>query len=121
MASGLCGAAGSVLLSSAPWGLGGRSRRMMTLWTQGREVFSAAVSAVLPENMMRGSLALRGERLLVDGRSFAPTGNVHLVGFGKAVLGMAAAAERILGDHLVRGVVSVPHGIQEALRQAGKG
>ncbi|KAK6473853.1 glycerate kinase-like [Huso huso] len=121
MASGLCGAAGSVLLSSAPWGLGGRSRRMMTLWTQGREVFSAAVSAVLPENMMRGSLALLGERLLVDGRSFAPTGNVHLVGFGKAVLGMAAAAERILGDHLVRGVVSVPHGIQEALRQAGKG
>ncbi|XP_058844281.1 glycerate kinase isoform X2 [Acipenser ruthenus] len=121
MASGLCGAAGSLLLSSAPWGLGGRSRRMMTLWTQGREVFSAAVSAVLPENMMRGSLALRGECLLVDGRSFAPMGNVHLVGFGKAVLGMAAAAERILGDHLVRGVVSVPHGIQEALRQAGKG
>ncbi|MGH0178572.1 UNVERIFIED_CONTAM: hypothetical protein FKN15_077863 [Acipenser sinensis] len=121
MASGLCGAAGSVLLSSAPWRLGGRSRRMMTLWTQGREVFGAAVSAVLPENMMRGSLALRGECLLVDGRSFAPTGNVHLVGFGKAVLGMAAAAERILGDHLVRGVVSVPHGIQEALRQAGKG
>ncbi|KAK1158657.1 glycerate kinase-like [Acipenser oxyrinchus oxyrinchus] len=121
MASGLCGAAGSVLLSSAPWGLGRRSRRMMTLWTQGREVFGAAVSAVLPENMMRGSLALRGERLLVDGRSFAPTGNVHLVGFGKAVLGMAAVAERILGDHLVRGVVSVPHGIQEALRQASKG
>ncbi|XP_041081145.1 glycerate kinase-like [Polyodon spathula] len=70
--------------------------------------------------MMRGRLALRGERLLVDGRSFAPTGNVHLVGFGKAVLGMAAMAERILGDHLVRDVVSVPHGIQEALRQADR-
>nr|XP_005987088.2 PREDICTED: glycerate kinase [Latimeria chalumnae] len=34
---------------------------------------------------------------------------------------MAAAAEHIIGEHLVKGIISVPNGIQDALRQAGKG
>ncbi|XP_018419876.1 PREDICTED: glycerate kinase, partial [Nanorana parkeri] len=37
-----------------------------------------------------------------------------------AVLGMAAAAERIVGRHLVRGVISIPQGMEESLRSAGK-
>lgn len=39
--------------------------------------------------------------------------NVKVVGFGKAVLGMATAVERLLGDHITAGLVSVPEGILE--------
>ena len=35
------------------------------------------------------------------------------MGFGKAVLGMATAVERLLGDHITTGLVSVPRGIVE--------
>lgn len=37
-----------------------------------------------------------------------------MVGFGKAVLGMATAVERLLGDHITAGLVSVPVGILKA-------
>lgn len=37
--------------------------------------------------------------------------NVRLVGFGKAVLGMATAVEKLLGENVVTGLVSVPRGI----------
>ncbi|XP_069045709.1 glycerate kinase [Lepisosteus oculatus] len=95
--------------------------RAMSRAAQAREIFGAAVGAVQPDAVVRRSLERQGERLLVGGRSYTLRENLHLVGFGKAVLGMAAAAERIVGDHLVQGVISVPLGIQEALRQDGKG
>lgn len=37
----------------------------------------------------------------------------HLVGFGKAVMGMAVQMERVLGDKLVSGILSVPVGTKE--------
>lgn len=83
-------------------------------------MFAAAVEAVQPDSVVRKSLERKGDSVVVDGHEFALKRNLHLVGFGKAVLGMAAEAERIVGDHLVRGVVSVPHGIQRTLRQHGK-
>ena len=36
-----------------------------------------------------------------------------MVGFGKAVLGMAAAVEKLLGEHITTGMISVPKGILE--------
>ncbi|PKK20419.1 glycerate kinase, partial [Columba livia] len=68
------------------------------------------------------ALKLQGDgctQLLVKGRAFPVKRDLYLVGFGKAVLGMAAAAEEILGDHLVRGIVNVPLGIQNSLQRAG--
>ncbi|KAG5838450.1 hypothetical protein ANANG_G00223830 [Anguilla anguilla] len=93
----------------------------MSLDERVRDVFAAAVGAVQPDSVVRRSLERRGDRLHVAGHSFDLRHNLHLVGFGKAVLGMAAETERIVGDHLVKGVVSVPHGIQEILRHHGKG
>lgn len=94
--------------------------RSMSLDQRAREVFSAAVESVQPDRVVRRSLERRGDQLEVAGRSFKLQHNVHLVGFGKAVLGMAAEAEKIIGEHLVKGVISVPNGIQETLRQHGK-
>lgn len=94
--------------------------RSMSLDQRAREVFAAAVDSVQPDQVVRRCLERHGDQLQVGGRSFKLHHNIHLVGFGKAVLGMAAEAERIVGDHLVRGVISVPNGIQETLKQHGK-
>ena len=40
---------------------------------------------------------------------------MYVAAFGKAVLGMIRAVEDLLGEHIVRGVASVPHGIRETL------
>ncbi len=37
--------------------------------------------------------------------------NLRVVGFGKAVLGMAAAATDLLAGFIIDGVLSLPHGI----------
>lgn len=96
------------------------SRSMSSLDTRARAVFSAAVEGVQPDIVVRRGLERHGDKLLVGGQTFTLTNNVYVVGFGKAVLGMAAEAERILGDHLIKGVVSVPHGIQNTLCNHGK-
>lgn len=94
--------------------------RNMSSQEHGLEIFHTAVSSVLPETMIKNNMRLMGDTLVVCDRSFHIQRNVYLVGFGKAVLGMAAATEGILGHSLVSGVISVPYGIQEALRLAGR-
>ncbi|KAL7891788.1 hypothetical protein AOLI_G00012640 [Acnodon oligacanthus] len=95
-------------------------RSMSSLEERARAVFAAAVEGVRPDSVVRRGLQRNGNELVVGDRAFNLSNNLHLVGFGKAVLGMAAEAERIVGDHLVRGVISVPHGIQETLQRHGK-
>lgn len=92
----------------------------MSMDTRAREVFAAAVEAVQPDTVVCQSIERKEDSVVIDGRTFMLKHNLHLVGFGKAVLGMAAEAERIVGDHLVKGVISVPHGIQQTLQQHGK-
>ncbi|NXT79881.1 GLCTK kinase, partial [Zapornia atra] len=94
----------------------------MALREHALSLFLSAVGTVQPAPMLRRALKLQRDgcpQLLVKGRAFPVKRNLYLVGFGKAVLGMAAAAEEILGDHLVRGIINVPLGIQESLQQAG--
>ncbi|CAO2633738.1 Glycerate kinase [Lemmus lemmus] len=94
----------------------------MALAEQARQLFESAVGAVQPGPMLRRALSLdpSGRQLKVRDRSFQLRENLYLVGFGKAVLGMAAAAEELLGQHLVQGVISVPKGIRAAMEHAGK-
>ena len=40
-----------------------------------------------------------------------------MVAFGKAVLGMAAAVEHILGDHVIEAVASIPVGAMEVAQK----
>ena len=95
-------------------------RSMSSLEERARAVFAAAVEGVQPDSVVRRGLQRNGDELVVGDRTFKLSNNLQLVGFGKAVLGMAAEAERIVGDNLVRGVISVPHGIQETLQRHGK-
>ncbi|KAL1781878.1 glycerate kinase [Sigmodon hispidus] len=94
----------------------------MALPEQARQLFESAVGAVQPGPMLQRALSLdpSGRQLKVRDRSFQLRENLYLVGFGKAVLGMAAAAEELLGQHLVQGVISVPKGIRAAMELAGK-
>ncbi|KAK3557102.1 hypothetical protein QTP70_024659 [Hemibagrus guttatus] len=97
-----------------------RVRSMCSLEEQARAIFAAAVEGVQPDSVVHRALQRRGDELVVAEHCFELRHNLHLVGFGKAVLGMAAEAERIVGDHLIQGIVSVPHGIQETLQRHRK-
>ncbi|XP_010623738.1 glycerate kinase isoform X2 [Fukomys damarensis] len=94
----------------------------MALSEQARHLFESAVGAVQPGPMLQRALSLDpdGRQLKVRDRSFQLQQNLYLVGFGKAVLGMAAAVEELLGQHLVQGVISVPKGIRAAMDHVGK-
>ncbi|NXU12179.1 GLCTK kinase, partial [Pardalotus punctatus] len=94
----------------------------MSLREHALSLFRGAVGTVRPAPMLKRAVKLQGDgcpQLLVKGQAFPLKRDLYLVGFGKAVLGMAAAAEEILGDHLTRGIINVPLGIQESLRRAG--
>ncbi|NXY49893.1 GLCTK kinase, partial [Ceuthmochares aereus] len=94
----------------------------MSLREHALSLFRCAVGTVQPAPMLKRAVKLQGDgcpQLLVKGQAFPVKRDLYLVGFGKAVLGMAAAAEEILGDHLVRGIINVPLGIQKSLQRAG--
>lgn len=93
----------------------------MSMDSRARLVFAAAVEAVQPDTIVRQSIQRKENSVTINGHTFQLKHNLHLVGLGKAVLGMASEAERLLGDHLVKGVISVPHGIQQTLQEHGKG
>jgi len=77
-------------------------------------VLGAALEAADPEAAVRRHLALSGE-VLVAGREtidLAAFDRVLLVAAGKAAVGMARAAEAILGERLVAGLAVTPRGTQ---------
>ncbi|XP_077272012.1 glycerate kinase [Temnothorax americanus] len=80
-----------------------------------RDIFRSAVKAVSPSEIVRKRVKLRDNVLHVDDKSFPLNGDVYLVGFGKAVMGMAVELERELGDALKRGIVSVPSVSMDAI------
>lgn len=92
----------------------------MSIDSRARKVFAAAVEAVQPDTVVRQSIERKQDSVIINGHTFPLKHNLYFVGFGKAVLGMAAEAERIMGDHLAKGIISVPHGIQQTLQQHGK-
>uniref|UniRef100_A0A7N8XCU5 Glycerate kinase n=1 Tax=Mastacembelus armatus TaxID=205130 RepID=A0A7N8XCU5_9TELE len=75
--------------------------------SRARKVFAAALKAVQPHTVVQQNVERKDDAIIIDGHKFTLQHNLHLVGFGKAVLGMAAEVERIMGDHLVKGVISV--------------
>lgn len=84
------------------------------------DIFKAAVTSVLPHTMVTKTLKRDGDRLTIGDRHYMLRQNVHIVAFGKAVIGMVRAAEDMLGDHVVDGIASVPWSIQDTMKRLGK-
>ncbi|KAK3579397.1 hypothetical protein CHS0354_029704 [Potamilus streckersoni] len=92
------------------------------------EIFRSALDAVSPGQMIQRVLRVINREdnkesaiLKVEGREYQLHKNVYVVGFGKAVSGMARAVEDCLKNHIIQGVISIPKGSREQLLAAGKG
>ena len=85
-------------------------------------IFLDAVESVLPRQMLRTVLKYSPERstLVAADREYHLDSNVYVVGFGKAVCGMARVVEDTIGNHINSGIVSIPHGAVDALQWANK-
>ncbi|XP_018563727.1 glycerate kinase [Anoplophora glabripennis] len=76
-----------------------------------KDIFLKSVASVQPQKLIKNELKLTGRHLVVRGETYQLRKPCYVVGFGKAVLGMAIEVERVLEDQLERGVVVVPTGI----------
>ncbi|CAG5119281.1 unnamed protein product [Candidula unifasciata] len=92
------------------------------LMNDARKIFDEAVESVLPHHLVRNKLKLSqsGTVLKVDEAEYRLQKNVYVIGFGKAVIGMARAVDDSIGEHIVKGVISVPVGIQQMFNEEGK-
>ncbi|XP_029831744.2 glycerate kinase [Ixodes scapularis] len=87
------------------------SSSLGVLRQQARAMLEAGIQAVLPGALVAKAMRREGNTLYLGSQQVLPLAhNVYLVGFGKAVGGMAHVAQQLLGDHLIRGVVSLPVG-----------
>ena len=96
------------------------SQATNSLKNNAASIFDAAIDAVHPEKMVKRVLQVHGNKFVVKGKEYHVNSNVYIAAFGKAVLGMVRAAEEVLQPHIVRGIASVPLGIQDTFHKAGK-
>ncbi|XP_044748591.1 glycerate kinase [Coccinella septempunctata] len=75
-----------------------------------RELFRLSVSAVKPYALIQQNISVNGRHLLVRDKTHEIIKPARVVGFGKAVHGMATALEETLGSLLERAIVCVPEG-----------
>jgi len=88
------------------------------------DIYSAAIDAVHPHQLMHEALVLKGTVLRIsdlDGRELeldlSGVGRIVAVGAGKATAPMAGALEEILQARLEGGVISVKYGYASALER----
>ncbi|XP_049287984.1 glycerate kinase [Anopheles funestus] len=95
-----------------PWRL--VSRRMSTSHCANvnklRELFSSGLAAVKPKSLFEGYYDTSSE---VHESFNHDHKRYHVIGFGKAVLGMAVQVEKLLGRRLCSGCISIPLGTSE--------
>ena len=88
-----------------------------------RQLFAKGVNSVLPHVRLKQMLQFDGKNIIkvegVDQEFVVPNEGCHVVGFGKAVIGMAAELQRILKtENIQKMILSVPHGISDQLRSS---
>ena len=90
-----------------------------------RQLFAKGTNSVLPHVRLNQMLQFDGKNIIkvegVDREFVVPNQGCHVVGFGKAVIGMAAELQRILKpENIQKMVLSVPHGISDQLKSSGQ-
>ncbi|XP_068992920.1 glycerate kinase isoform X1 [Neodiprion pinetum] len=80
-----------------------------------REIFLSGVQAVLPRMLIENQIKLSDNNLFVADQMFRISSNVYLIGFGKAVMNMVPGIEKVLGNRLKKGIISVPKGSKETI------
>jgi len=75
-------------------------------------IFLAGVEAVKGHNAVRRHCRVEKDRFVVDGRVYrlSGSGDVFVIGAGKAAACMARAIEDLLGSRISRGIVNVKYG-----------
>lgn len=80
-----------------------------------KDIFEVGIKAVLPHAVIKNKVKKLKDHLQVVGEILPLKENVYLVGFGKAVQGMAIALEEELEDCLKKGIVSIPKGSKDTI------
>lgn len=78
-----------------------------------RNFLEHGIEQVLPNALVSKAVQREGDALRVNKQLVPLARNAYLVGFGKAVGGMANVMQTLLGEHLVEGVISVPQGTRQ--------
>ena len=70
-------------------------------------IFNAAVSAVQPSCLLPKNICLDGNKLLLHNQSFSlkDLEHIYIIGAGKASAAMALETEKILSEHIEKGIV----------------
>jgi glycerate 2-kinase len=85
-------------------------------------IFQAALAAVDPFLLVTKHLRLQGNRLSAGPHHFDldKTGDIVVVGAGKAAAGMGLAVEAALGDRISRGLLVLPKGSRAPFKVLGQ-
>ena len=70
-------------------------------------IFNAAVSAVQPSCLLPKNICLEGNKLLLHDQYFSlkDLEHIYVIGAGKASASMALETEKILGEHIAKGII----------------
>ncbi len=80
---------------------------------------NAALSAVNPQQIVKSSLSLKGDSLLIYDTAFSlnPSNKIIVIGAGKAGIPMARGVEHVLGDRITDGLVAVPMLVENSINR----
>lgn len=82
-----------------------------------RLIFQKGVESVNPPLLVEKELKVQNDKLCVRNKVYDLSSNCYVVGFGKCVYDMAVKVESILGEHLKKGILSVPMSFNISDRQ----
>ncbi|XP_044732833.1 glycerate kinase [Chrysoperla carnea] len=82
-----------------------------------KNIYLNGVAAVTPEKLITKNVSVENTKTVTicDKKYYVENG-CYVVGFGKAVLGMALSLEKTLGETLKAGIISVPVGILNTIK-----
>jgi glycerate-2-kinase len=81
-------------------------------------IIEAGIDAVLPENVIRNTVKVEGNRLSVDGRTFdlSKYRHIFVAGGGKASSAMSGEMERLLDGRITAGILNDRYGTKAQTR-----